>query len=210
MWPAIIGAAAGSMKYPDPAEKLGSYFDSQTFGRWAAADQNWENAKAQEKQNEWIRNMADSAHQREVRDLRAAGLNPILSAGGSGAPSPQGAQPAQMLGAPAPHFPANMQVSNLAEVIQNQQRIDIDRAKTAADIEKIAAEIPNVSSKKRLAEAQTMLTHTNVKQKDYERPGLLRTGVEWLKKVAPEPKKPQPVETRSPWTRWMYAHPKWK
>lgn len=41
--------------------------------------------KAQKKQIEWERERAKNAHQWEVADLKAAGLNPILSAGGQGA-----------------------------------------------------------------------------------------------------------------------------
>jgi len=52
--------------------------------------QNYANAKQAAMQMEFQRDMSNTMHQREVADLRAAGLNPILSAN-RGASTPSGA-----------------------------------------------------------------------------------------------------------------------
>lgn len=50
------------------------------------------NAGEAQKNRDWQERMANTAHQREVADLIAAGLNPVLSVtGGAGAATPSGA-----------------------------------------------------------------------------------------------------------------------
>lgn len=64
---------------------LGSYFGQQST--------NQQNTALSEKQMAFQEAMSSTAHQREVKDLTKAGLNPVLSAGGGGSSTPSGSMP---------------------------------------------------------------------------------------------------------------------
>lgn len=89
-----IGGILGSIAAPIIGGLFGSSGQREANAANArqAHDQMQFQAGQTKEQMEFQERMANTAHQRQVADLRAAGLNPVLSVtGGGGAPSPGGA-----------------------------------------------------------------------------------------------------------------------
>lgn len=103
-------------------------------------------------QQEWSEYMSKHAHQFEVEDLRNAGLNPILSAGGSGA---------NWSAVSAPGVPSSSMSgsSNLGDAF-------MDGAEVGSKIEKMSTEMQNIQANTALTESKVATEQSQAKLND--------------------------------------------
>jgi len=108
---------------------LGTYMQNEQSAQNVAST-NATNAQIARDQMAFQERMSNSAHQREVADLRAAGLNPILSANHGGASTPGGASIAMQ----------NPEVQNLfsqgvnSAIATRQLQANVDKVKSDTEV----------------------------------------------------------------------------
>lgn len=135
----IVGSIAGLAGGP-VGSAIGGAIGHNIDQREAIQQQNDANTLAAQTQMNFQKYMSNTSHQREVQDLQAAGLNPVLSAGGSGSSTPTGAAPA-LDALPTIQLPDLMAYGvSLKQLEQTDQRLAIDKQNSAAGIAKSLSE----------------------------------------------------------------------
>lgn len=124
------------------------------LGLFGGESQNASNAEQAAANREWQEQMSNTAHRREVRDLRAAGLNPILSGlGGKGASTPGGAQ-------------ANM-VNTVSSALEGRQAV-LEARNTAQTNRNLRAQEENTDADTNLKKNDTDLKSYQIKLLDQQ------------------------------------------
>jgi hypothetical protein len=134
------------------------------------------NAAMANRQMDFQERMSSSAHQREVKDLVAAGLNPMLSAGGSGSSSPSGASaPQSDTTTPAVNSALNARASGLSARANEAQ---IAKTNADTDLTTISAHNEGMKQAGIMADNSAKVAQAGLAQLDLQKQRLMKAPYE--------------------------------